>query len=361
MDNPNNARNIYSPLLFPTEEVPFKKTKKPQKVSKPTRFWALLIVIVIAFSLLAFSLLLFLRPSTTSSPSGGGYACGPHTELIDNQCVGEDATAISNAAIASVIADKEAAIADKEAAVTDKLAAIAETAAANAAKQAAEIARDAAEEALKQALNQWQPASDGAFKTALVICLAETPDGSCPIFAASNDATTGNPYGVMGDWDVSAVTNMDKLFYSYGQFNQDISKWDTGAVTSMSRTFYQALAFNQDLSKWKTGAVTNMYRTFYRARAFNQDLKTWDTSKVTTMEEMFKEATAFNQDISGWDTSSLITSVDMFAPDNRCTKFAGYASACPDGYTNKGILARCAGAACADSDFLATGSCCAPL
>ena len=29
-------------------------------------------------------------------------------------------------------------------------------------------------------------------------CLGETSDGSCPIFAASND-TTGNPYGVMGD------------------------------------------------------------------------------------------------------------------------------------------------------------------
>jgi hypothetical protein len=31
-------------------------------------------------------------------------------------------------------------------------------------------------------------------------CLGETPDGSCPIFAASN--------GVIGDWDVSAVTSM---------------------------------------------------------------------------------------------------------------------------------------------------------
>jgi hypothetical protein len=38
-------------------------------------------------------------------------------------------------------------------------------------------------------------------------CLGETADGSCPIFAASNDAT-GNPYGVIGDWDVSAVTSM---------------------------------------------------------------------------------------------------------------------------------------------------------
>jgi hypothetical protein len=40
-------------------------------------------------------------------------------------------------------------------------------------------------------------------------CLGETTDGSCPIFAASNDAT-GNPYGVIGDWDVSLVTSMYK-------------------------------------------------------------------------------------------------------------------------------------------------------
>jgi hypothetical protein len=39
-------------------------------------------------------------------------------------------------------------------------------------------------------------------------CLGETGDGSCPTFAASNDAT-GNPYGVMGDWDVSKVTSLE--------------------------------------------------------------------------------------------------------------------------------------------------------
>ena len=40
-------------------------------------------------------------------------------------------------------------------------------------------------------------------------CLGETADGSCPDFAASNVPGTGNPYGVIGDWDVSAVTNME--------------------------------------------------------------------------------------------------------------------------------------------------------
>ena len=45
-------------------------------------------------------------------------------------------------------------------------------------------------------------------------CLGETADGSCPIFAGSNDAT-GNPYGVIGAWDVSAVTSM-----SYSKCNR---------------------------------------------------------------------------------------------------------------------------------------------
>ena len=40
-------------------------------------------------------------------------------------------------------------------------------------------------------------------------CLGETANGSCPLFAAT-DATSGNPYGVIGDWDVSAVTSMDE-------------------------------------------------------------------------------------------------------------------------------------------------------
>ena len=58
------------------------------------------------------------------------------------------------------------------------------------------------------------PADRIALKTALDTCLQEpTGDrregsGSCPIFAAS-DATPGNPYGVIGDWDVSAVTTME--------------------------------------------------------------------------------------------------------------------------------------------------------
>ena len=51
------------------------------------------------------------------------------------------------------------------------------------------------------------PADRNALKAAVGTCLGETADGSCPTFAAT-DATPGNPYGVIGTWDVSAVKSM---------------------------------------------------------------------------------------------------------------------------------------------------------
>ena len=47
-------------------------------------------------------------------------------------------------------------------------------------------------------------------------------------------------YGLIEDWDVSEVTNMQLVFYggsihgsTFGSFNADLSKWNTGAVTNM--------------------------------------------------------------------------------------------------------------------------------
>ena len=45
-------------------------------------------------------------------------------------------------------------------------------------------------------------------------CLGENSTGYCPEFAASDDAT-GNPNGVMGDWDVSKVTDMQGSTSTY--------------------------------------------------------------------------------------------------------------------------------------------------
>ena len=83
-------------------------------------------------------------------------------------------------------------------------------------------------------------ATDATLQTAVDNCLSETADGSCPDFAASNDAT-GNPYGVIGEWDVSAVTNMEEMFKGFDLFNQDISNWNTAAVTRMFKSTSTAL------------------------------------------------------------------------------------------------------------------------
>ena len=116
-------------------------------------------------------------------------------------------------------------------------------------------------------------------------CLGETPDGSCPNFAASNDAT-GNPYGVIGDWDVSQVTDFTHLFRYATVFNQDISNWDVSKVTNMLFSFNHAFAFNQDISQWDVSKVTTMQGAFAFTN-FNFDIGNWDVSQVTKMGYMF--------------------------------------------------------------------------
>ena len=83
-------------------------------------------------------------------------------------------------------------------------------------------------------------------------------NGTCPIFAASNDTTTGRPYGVMSEWDVSRVTDFSNLFQYKINFNGDVSKWDTSQVKSFYYTFTHAEAFNGDVSKWNTARVSDM-------------------------------------------------------------------------------------------------------
>ena len=156
----------------------------------------------------------------------------------------------------------------------------------------------------------FKPAGYAALKVAVEACLAETSDGTCPIFAASDD-TTGKPYGVIGDWDISAVTSLQNIFIAKKHFNQDLSKWDTSAVTSMSGTFMSSRVFNQDISSWDTSNVVTMHKMFANSWVFNQDISTWDTGAVTDMSSLF-QSSKFNQDISGWDTGAVTNMAQMF-------------------------------------------------
>ena len=43
--------------------------------------------------------------------------------------------------------------------------------------------------------------------------------------------------GPIADWDVSAITDMSRLFYNLQNVNADISNWDTSKVTTMKQMF----------------------------------------------------------------------------------------------------------------------------
>ena len=78
----------------------------------------------------------------------------------------------------------------------------------------------------------------------------------------------------LSSWDVSSVTNMQSVFYSCPNFNQDISAWDTSSVTIMSFMFSNTTSFNQDLSSWNVDNVTY-------CNAFSSGASSWTLPQPT--------------------------------------------------------------------------------
>ena len=88
----------------------------------------------------------------------------------------------------------------------------------------------------------------------------------------TNQPLAESTYGLIGDWDVSEVTNMSSAFYpnrsggsAINTFNEDISAWDTSSVLNMGAVFYNATSFNQPLN-WDTSSVTRMVSIFTVAK-----------------------------------------------------------------------------------------------
>ena len=79
-------------------------------------------------------------------------------------------------------------------------------------------------------------------------------------------------YGEIGNWDVSKVTNMKRLFQNERTFNQPLNGWNVANVKNMFATFHRAEAFDQPLDTWNVSNVGNMTLMFSGARSFNQPL-----------------------------------------------------------------------------------------
>ena len=113
------------------------------------------------------------------------------------------------------------------------------------------------------------------------------------------------PQGAIGEWDVSRVTDMSKLFFSAISFNDDISKWDVSRVTNMNRMFMGAKSFDCDLSNWDVSRVTDASNMFSGAKSFKGETSKSDVSKVQSTMPKAQEAPPFDGKYSAIDISEV--------------------------------------------------------
>lgn len=86
----------------------------------------------------------------------------------------------------------------------------------------------------------------------------------------------------------------------------------TTLITDMNRMFaspfFNPNTFNQPIGSWDVSNVTNMDRMFFSATAFNQPIGSWNVSNVTNMTDMFTGAqlstTNYDALLIGWSTIS---------------------------------------------------------
>jgi len=117
----------------------------------------------------------------------------------------------------------------------------------------------------------------------------------------------------IGDWDVSNVTNMNKLFYNCIEFNEALDDWEVDNVTNMHKMFYKCYNFDKPLNSWIVSNVTDMEGMFSYCRNFDQPLDHWNVSNVTNMTDMFYECEMFNRSLDDWDVSNVVDMEGMFS------------------------------------------------
>jgi len=116
----------------------------------------------------------------------------------------------------------------------------------------------------------------------------------------------------IGDWNVSEVTDMTRLFADCVNFNEPLHNWDVSKVKAMTSMFFDCKSFNHPLDNWVVSNVKNMFSMFSGCSDFNQPLNSWDVSNVENMESMFEECILFNQPLNNWDVRKVQTMNSMF-------------------------------------------------
>ena len=89
---------------------------------------------------------------------------------------------------------------------------------------------------------RFSPRSHKELKDAVTHCLRLSAVGDC----------SKGVHGPIGDWDVSAVTDMRSIFAFANAFNADISKWDVAAVTDMSWMFHTNMFHKSSFAQVKS-------------------------------------------------------------------------------------------------------------
>ena len=115
--------------------------------------------------------------------------------------------------------------------------------------------------------------------------------------------------------DTSKITDMSYLFNNeiFNKLEFDVSEWNVSNVTNMERMFIGCDKFDNDLSKWNVSNVTNMEKMFIGCRKFKGvGLNSWDVSNVKDMSGMFKSCINLSEDLSNWNVSNVKYMSSMF-------------------------------------------------
>ncbi len=117
------------------------------------------------------------------------------------------------------------------------------------------------------------------------------------------------------EWSTPQLTDANTAFSGATVFNGDLSSWNTEKLSLMHDMFLNAAAFtgsgslsnpplSSSIGSWNVSAATDMDRMFSGATSFDQNLGEWDVSSVSTAEEMFKGATLsqanYDKLLVGW-------------------------------------------------------------